>query len=456
MTGGTLGYSNNYFNIWYRLDYLNEELFSANPMSLSTYKSFRQYYYTNRFTHQLQALWTINKNIKLNSALSYQDYKRTTESYTLDYRTGTSTPNKSNQDLANGYWDVTPFQSLFARTTLSWQLNSQLSIQPGIEFKNDKTSGERVAGNPSISDYSLFISSEFKPNSTINIRPGLRVSKNSVYNAPPIIPSLNTKLTLNKLLDLRLSYARGFRAPILRELYFSFYDANHNIKGNPNLKAETSNSFMASITCNAAKKNNFSFSSSLTGFYNSYSDFIDLYDYTDNNGVVTFSYFNRDKYKTQGITFENNFVYRNLTANIGLSYIGYFNKFQENKTLQGNTSKYAWTPEITSNLTYKLNKLNASIGFYYKFTGKIPTYSLGNNNDIILSNRNAFHWADLTATKQLFKLVTLQTGIKNLFDVGRLGSTSGVAGSQHGSGSVINYAYGRSYFIALNFLWSKK
>lgn len=456
MTGGTVGYKNSNFDIWYRVDFLHEELLSASPMSLTTYKSFRQYYYTKRYTHQLQSIWNINKELKLNSAVSFQDYNRTTESYTLDYRTGINSPNKTKQDIESGYWDVTPFQSLFARTALSWIVSSKISLQPGLEFKQDKTSGERVSGSPSISDFSFFISSEIKPTSKINIRPGLRLSKNSVYDAPPIIPSINTKFTLNKLLDLRLSYARGFRAPILRELYFNFYDANHNIKGNTNLKAETSNSFMATITCNAITKNHFSYASTITGFYNSYKDFIDLYDYIDNNGVATFSYFNRDNFKTKGITFENNLSYKNLVAGIGLSYIGYYNRFQENNTLQGNTAKFAWSPEISTNITYHLKKLKGSIGMYYKFTGQIPTFSLGTNNDIVLSKRNAFHWADLTATKQLFKLITLQAGIKNLFDVGRLGSTSTIAGNQHGAGSVINYAYGRSYFITINFQWSKK
>ncbi len=87
----------------------------------------------------------------------------------------------------------------------------------------------------------------------ILIRPGVRFSKNSIYDAPPIIPSLNTKFILNKNLDLRLSYARGFRAPILRELYFNFHDASHSIEGNPNLKAEYSNSFIGSLTWQQAK-----------------------------------------------------------------------------------------------------------------------------------------------------------------------------------------------------------
>lgn len=451
MGGGTFGYSNNKLNAWYRLDYLNEELFEPSPMNVNNYISFQQYYKVNRYTHQAQADWGINSKLKLNSTASFQDYKRNTESYKKNYQLNTNTEDHSQA----GYWDVSKFQTWFVRNTLAWTISPKFSLQPGMDIKYDKTSGQRIAGEPSITDYSLFASAEIKPTADWNIRPGVRFSKNSVYDAPPINPSLNTKIMLSKKLDLRLSYARGFRAPILRELYFSFFDANHSIQGNPNLKAETSNSYNATVTCNAFTTRNMTFTSSISGFFNDYTNFIDLYSFKDANGNDIFTYFNRDKYKTIGGTFDNTIFWKALTANIGFSYIGYYNKYQEDNTLKGDVSKFAWSPEVTANLVYKLSKLKANIGFYYKFTGKIPTYTLDANDDIVLSQRDAFHWADLTASKEAFKYFTIQAGIKNLFDVSRLGSSAATSGGAHSSGSTINYAYGRSYFLGLTFRWNK-
>src|SRR3546814_7503884 len=54
-------------------------------------------------------------------------------------------------------------------------------------------------------DYAFFLSSEIKPMAWMNIRPGLRFIKNSVYDAPPVIPSLNTKFTLGPSVDIRRS-----------------------------------------------------------------------------------------------------------------------------------------------------------------------------------------------------------------------------------------------------------
>jgi len=149
---------------------------------------------------------------------------------------------------------LSKFNSFVFRTTVQYQVTNKISLQPGIDINREAASGQRISNNPVITDYAAFLSAEIKPTARINIRPGLRFIKNSVYDAPPVIPSINSKISLSKQLDLRLAYAYGFRSPALRELYFYFVDANHNIVGNPNLKAETSNSFNGSLNWAAIPK----------------------------------------------------------------------------------------------------------------------------------------------------------------------------------------------------------
>ena len=161
-----------------------------------------------------------------------------------------------NLTTGEGEQDISKFNSFVFRNTLQYQISNKISLQPGIDINREKASGQRILGNPVITDYAAFVSAEIKPTDKINIRPGLRFIKNSVYDAPPVIPSINTKFILSKQLDLRLAYAYGFRSPALRELYFDFVDANHNIVGNPNLKAENSNSFNGSLNWTAVPKNN--------------------------------------------------------------------------------------------------------------------------------------------------------------------------------------------------------
>ena len=76
-----------------------------------------------------------------------------------------------------------------------------------MDISLDRGDGERLkAGSNAVNDFAGFLTAEITPTSSISIRPGIRVIRNSVYDAPPVIPSINTKFILSKNLDLRLSY----------------------------------------------------------------------------------------------------------------------------------------------------------------------------------------------------------------------------------------------------------
>ena len=61
---------------------------------------------------------------------------------------------------------------------------------------------------------------------------------------------------------------------------------------------------------------------------------------------------------------------------------------------------------------------------------------------------------DFTVTKKLFKLFTINAGIKNIFDVTMVNNTA--VGGVHGPNGAQPIAYGRSYFAGLAFNWDKK
>jgi len=451
LTGGTAGYRNNKVSVWYRLDYVNEDIFAAAPMT-SINTSLQQHYYTNRYTHQLQTDWRLNSKLNINTSVSYQNYKRNTETYTYNYATNTE-----KETTGSGYWDVSTMKSWFFRSTAQWAINSKLAVQPGVDIKYDKASGDRISGTPDITDYSFFATAEIKPTTGINIKPGIRITKNAVYDAPPVIPTLNTKFVLNKNFDLRLSYGRGFRAPILRELYFDFRDANHFIIGNPNLKAETSNSYTASLTWQNANASPVRLTASLNVFYNDLSNAIVFVQGTDVDpisGQPATTYANISKSKNTGTTLNTSVTWKNLSASAGFSYIAHYNDYKDESTLKGDHSTFSWAPEANSNITYRLPKWKTELGVFYKFTGAVPSYVLDGNGNIAVGKLEAYHWADFTATKHFLKYFAVQAGIKNIFDVQRLSSTA-ASGGAHSGGTMQNYAYGRSYFIGLNIQWSR-
>lgn len=445
---GKFGYRSATATVYYRLDALNENLLSQGAENINTNQARDQRYLTNRYVHQLQGDWKVNDRLQVTGQASFTDYQRRTQTTILDLSTGLRT-----LSLGTGEQDISTFTSQTYRTTAQYTVSSKFSLQPGIDINLDGASGARISGSPTINDYAFFVSSTISPTSRISIRPGLRFIRNSVYDAPPVIPSLNTKFALTSNLDLRVAYARGFRSPALRELYFNFFDASHSIRGNPDLKAETSNSFTGSLAWQGSS----TFKSTLGFFYNDFNNLIS-YGVDPTNPSISIT-INIDKFKTTGATLENVFSWKDLQATVGFSYIGRYNSLLSDTTSYGSLPTFIWSPEVNTNLTYTLKKIGTKLSVFYKYTGKRPSYTAtvtaDNNVSATLTEIAAFHWADATLTKTLSKYLTLNAGVKNLLNITRLANTSTDTGSAHSTAGPVPYSYGRSYFLGLSFQWYK-
>jgi outer membrane receptor for ferrienterochelin and colicins len=448
-----IGYRDDKTDLYYRIDGLNEKISDRGPININTWQAVDKYYTTHRLMHQLQNDWKISGRMHLASIVSYTDYSRETKTLEHDFQTG-----KEQLTTNAGEQDISTFKSFVFRNTLNYEITKKLSVQPGIDINYEKASGDRIEGSPSITDYAAFVSAEWKPTNNINFRPGLRFIKNSAYDAPPAIPSINAKFKLTPTLDLRVAYAYGFRSPALRELYFSFHDANHDINGNPDLKAEHSNSFNGSINWTAMRNKNLKIGAVLSSFYNVFNNQIDLASQTINGNLV-YSYFNVVRAKSAGTSLEAVLNFKNLEATIGFSYIGYYNSLYDDKTFaREDDRKFLWTPEVNSNITYRFTKLKTQVAAFYKFTGKKPAFAFGTNAGgqevIYVANTSSFHIADVTVNTTINKYISIQAGVKDLFDVTNVTNTA--QGSVHNAGGSLAVNYGRSYFLGLNFSWNKK
>lgn len=454
LSNARISYDKGPFNVYYRIDVLNENINSRNPINYNNYKAVDQQYITDRITNQLQGSYSFNKNLQLAATVGYTDYKRRTRTTRHDFE-----KNTDELTTGEGEQDVSKFKSFIFRTSVQYQLSNKVSLQPGIDINREESSGERILGNPSIADYAAFVSAEIKPAPGINIRPGLRFIKNSVYNAPPVIPSINTKFVLNKQLDLRLAYAYGFRSPALRELYFDFVDANHNIVGNPDLKAENSNSFNASLNWNSLPANNMAYGIALGGFYNEFNNQIDFALASASSNQYT--YFNVNKAKTLGGTLENKFSTSNLDASLGLSYIGFYRKLYDDKDyIKEDDKEFLWSPELNASVSYMVSRIKTKFNLFYKLSGKKPQYVTGKNassqNVLTIAETESYQLADFTANTQVNRYFGITAGVKNIFDVTNINNNATVSGSIHNAGNSVAIGYGRSYFIGLNFQLTKK
>ena len=449
LVNGFVGYNNGKLNLRYRIDGLDEVI--TNPGNFMPFPdaitgdtlAYDQEYLSRRLMHQLQGSYFVNSKLNFQVQSAYTDYRRQVYSTTVNKADG-----DTRLDMGEGRNSIVNFSGFTFRATGTYKMNSVFSFQPGVDVNLDKGNGERLkAGSNEVNDYAFFISSEITPNSKINIRPGLRMIRNSVYDAPPVIPSLNTKFQLSDALDLRLSYARGFRSPSLRELYFSFFDANHQVIGNPDLKAETSHSFTGALNFKKKLNDDVRFNTQLGGFFN---DVRNQIDYVFTQSSDTARLYNILKSKTAGVNLTAGLTAGNWSVAAGGSYTGFYNdQYEADKS----TGELLWSAEANLTATYSFTKLGMDLNLYYKFTGKRPRY-VTSGPDIVLSEQEGYHMADLTVNKKLTSFLRLNAGVRNLFNVDRIRS-SFIAGGIH-TGGGLSVATGRSAFASLLFNWNKK
>src|SRR5690606_19562465 len=183
----------------------------------------------------------LRKNRNLQFVTAYNFYQRRKNSYFVDL----TTLERRLTDF-DGDQDTTQIQAYMSRSSYSTSFDRKLNYELGYDVNYEFTSGLRIEDNfKSLGDFAAFGSLHYRPNSWLEIKPGLRQAYNTAYNAP-LIPSIHTKINKGNFI-FRASYAVGFRAPAIRELHFYFVDINHNIQGNKNLKAEKSNNITLAL-----------------------------------------------------------------------------------------------------------------------------------------------------------------------------------------------------------------
>lgn len=451
LANGFIGFTKNRFTVRYRVEGLDEIItnpgnFIFRQQDSGDTLANDQEYLSSRLLHQLQSSYYANNELNFQLQSAYTDYSRQVFSTTVSKETGAV-----RLDLAPGRQSVVDFKSFSFRALANYKLSSLISLQPGVDINLDRGEGERLkSGSNKVDDYAFFITSEITPSAKFNIRPGIRVIRNSVYKAPPLVPSVNAKWAIGKNTDLRFAYARGFRSPSLRELYFNFFDANHQVVGNPDLKAETSNSFTASLNWKKITPRQVVYTTVVSGFFNRVKDLIDYAVSAADPNIFILT--NVSDSKTAGLSLNSVAKYKQWNLSAGGAATGFYNDYsvtdKELPSLQ-------WSAEANAGIGYNLAKAGLDISLFYKFTGPRPYYAYNTLQELVLTKQKGFHMADLTFSKKALGYFIFNAGVRNLFDVDRITSTY-AAGGIHSNGGTRNIATGRSFFAGIVFNYEKK
>lgn len=404
--------------------------------------AFDDYYRTNRINNSVTLNGKISK-YNLNVIVAYNLFARRKNTYlkNLVDLTEELTPNASDQDTSR-------FGLIMTRATLSTGKERQTgkkavcNYEVGYDVNVESAYGKRIEGQlQNIGDYAVFASAEYSPVEKLTIRPGVRLAYNTAYKAP-VIPSINLLFNNQKGVTVRASYARGFRAPSIKELYFNFVDINHNIVGSKDLKAEYSHNISLNVTCRK-EINNMLFKGDFTAFYNNIDNLITLVQ-TD-PATAAYTYGNIGKYQTVGGTLQADYWVGKFRFGAGFNYVGRTGVSEEG------SNEFFFSPEARGTVAFVAEKQGLNISVFYKYTGKVQNFMRTAEGDIMESFISSFHMLDATASKYLWKKhINITLGVKNLLNVKSIqtsGSTGGIHGGSSGS---MPMAWGRTVFVKLD------
>jgi outer membrane receptor for ferrienterochelin and colicins len=431
-------------SIRYKMDYFRENLLDQSDLFPPYYeKGYDTWFNTIRFNNSLhvdQQLKTGN-NIHLLAAYSYYDRRKTKYLKDLTTLDTVLIPNPEEHDTS-------VFHSITARGGFNRALeDGKLDYQLGFDFNAEYGSGKRMQGGEEmIGDYALFASLQWHITRQFTFQPALRYSYNTKYDSP-LTPSLNIKYAVRNTI-IRASYARGFRAPSLKELYLQFYDSNHQIEGNEDLVAETSHNFNLTLD-NQASIFSAPLKTKVKAFYNIIQDRISLVQ-VDPDNPLHYRNENTDHFESLGGELSlGSYPLRRLSVDAGVSYIGRKDSYYQSDDFVFSTSAIA-------NLSLKFFNNKANANLFYKYSGKYPVYTYISDEEIALYYLDPWHNLDLNLSVKLFRQqLRLSTGIKNIFDNTQLQGTSG--GSGHGGGDAASslVGWGRTFFVGVKYNFAK-
>lgn len=341
----------------------------------------------------LRSEWQISDHSNLELSYSYDQYDK------ARYVDGTRT---HNHDYSNRQHII---HGIFNRF---WGANC-LTVGADYMFDHLTTYQFPANGSHHQTNIDLYTQFDWSPLNWLNMIASLREDyfsasrQNSVTGRMAIMfkPSLMT---------IRTSYAGGFRAPSLKELYMIFDMVGiYMIYGNPNLKPEKSHNFNMAIERSHSVTNGIwagSYNLTMSGYYSYYANRISLAEYPSNNSNETgFIYANEDHVQVIGA--DINLRYKFVS---GLETFGSFSWL---KTI-GQSIDSPFTQPRPYSATWRIG-YEKRVSKNYQFYAAISGRYLSKPESKIPSG-GAYSLWKLTFQQNIWRGIALICAVDNLFN----------------------------------------
>ena len=412
-----------------------------------TYSGIDLHYLTYRPMGSASFSYRFKENYLLDVLMAYSGFIRYTNTYNKNLVTG------AENIVPDQLQDTTRYNQLTVRATYNmpaWK--NRLNFQFGIDVNQEYDRGTTLLNNKQqIGDYAAFGGVRLTLVEGLDIQPAVRFSYNTRFQVP-LIPSVNVRYIYKEKLIVRASAGRGYRAPGVKELFLDFFDSNHDIQGNPNLKPEDGLNISSSISYTQPVKTTHSITIAASGFYNNIHNKIDLVLTDSTLTPNVYQYFNINHYITYGGQLSLSYHWNRLQ----LSAAGMSTSYDiSNPSVQSGIVKM-WSPDFRATAGYIIPKAEIGVNITYKYNGQKPLYSVTNSIDI--GTRPGYHWLDASLTRNFWKdRIQLTIGGKNLVGVTNLvgANVGGVSQAHNANPNDLNIGWGRTFFTTLVLHFSK-
>lgn len=400
-------------------------------------KAFDSEFLTTRLDNAVFATGRLGQGRQFIALLAHDLYQRTRQTWIRDLTTlqGREVPGEDDDSR----FTLTNFRATYSNEPDS----AKLGYEAGLDLNRETAVGERIAdgGHQAIGDYAAFLSAQWKPVRRLILRPGLRWAYNTQYNAP-LVPSVDARFQLDTNITLRASYAQGFRAPSLKELHLMFVDVNHDIHGNPDLLAESSNNYSLSLSYRKPTPKGI-LRGEVAGFHDRIHNLITLAD----RGNLLYTYINVGEYRTVGGSASIGWESGHWTLGTGLSITGR----HDTLGVKAGSAPYDFSPQANLQATRHWRKQGWSLNAFAKYQGEQQSYITTEDDNLERGYIAPFLMLDASVSKQVWRQrLAVQLGCKNITNVTDLKATLGSGGAHSGpAAGSIPMATGRTFFLRL-------